>query len=99
VLTSHLGIDADVAALEAGRRLLVSSDFFTVYQSIAKLEGVDPLWCWAHIRRYFIRAGDADKQLEPWKTAWVERIGALYVAHRAMRTAETGSPPHQLSRA
>jgi len=97
VLTSHLGIDADVAALEAGRRLLVSSDFFTVYQSIAKLEGVDPLWCWAHIRRYFIRAGDADKQLEPWKTAWVERIGALYVAHRAMRTAETGSPPHQLA--
>jgi transposase len=97
VLTSHLGIDADVAALEAGRRLLVSSDFFTVYQSIAKVEGVDPLWCWAHIRRYFIRAGDAHKELESWKAAWVERIGALYVAHRAMRTGETGSPPHQLA--
>jgi transposase len=97
VLTSHLGIDADVAALEAGRRLLVSSDFFTVYQSVAKVEGVDPLWCWAHIRRYFIRAGDAHKELEPWKTAWVERIGALYVAHRAMGAAEPGSSAHELA--
>lgn len=97
VLTEHLGIDADEAALEAGRRLLISSDFFTVYQSIAKVEGVDPLWCWAHIRRYFIRAGDAHKELEAWKTAWVEHIGALYVAHRARGTAEPGSPAHQLA--
>ena len=97
VLASHLGIDADAAALEATRRLLISSDFYTVYQSIAKVEGVDPLWCWAHIRRYFIRAGDAHKQLEAWKTAWVERIGALYVAHRAIGTAEPGSPSHQLA--
>ena len=91
VLTEHLGIERDAGALEVGRKLLISSDFFTVYQSVAKVEGVDLLWCWAHIRRYFIRAGDAHKELGPWKAAWVERIGALYVAHRALGTAETGS--------
>jgi len=63
-LTEHLGIDVSAGALEAGRRLLISSDFFTVYQSVSKVEGVDLLWCWAHIRRYFIRAADAHKELE-----------------------------------
>jgi transposase len=99
VLTEHLGIDRDAGVLEAGRKLLISSDFFTVYQSVAKVDGVDPLWCWAHIRRYFIRAGDAHKELQPWKAAWVERIGVLYVAHRAIGAAETGSPAHELAEA
>src|SRR6266536_6580490 len=48
------------------------------------MDGVDPLWCWAHIRRYFIRAGDAHEQLRYWRDAWVARIADLYLAHRAM---------------
>ena len=63
-------------------------------QFLAKVEGVDPLWCWAYIRRYFIRAGDAHKELGPWKAAWVERIGALYPARRALAATETGSAAH-----
>lgn len=94
VLTEHLGIDREAGALEAGRRLLVSSDFFTVYQALATVEGVDPLWCWAHIRRYFIRAGDAHRELAGWAAAWVERIGALYVAHRALAACEPGAAEH-----
>ena len=50
-----LGIDREQAALEAGRRLVISSDFYGVYQSLASIEGIDPLWCFAHIRRYFLR--------------------------------------------
>ena len=42
-LRRHLGIDAETCSLQAGRRLLVSSDFFTVYQSLAQVEGIDPL--------------------------------------------------------
>lgn len=94
VLTSHLGIDIDAGSLEAGRRLVLSSDFFTVYQSLANVEGVSPLWCWAHIRRYFIRAGDAHRSLAGWTAAWLERIGALYAAHRALGAAEVGSASH-----
>lgn len=52
----------------------------------------DSLWCWAHIRRYFIRAGDAHKELREWRDEWVGgRIGALYVAHRIVKGAEPAS--------
>ena len=50
-----LGIYREQAALEAGRRLVISSDFYGAYQSLASIEGIDPLWCFAHIRRYFLR--------------------------------------------
>ena len=79
-------------ALPGGRRLLLSSDFYTVYQSLGRMDGVDNLWCWSHIRRYFVRAGDAHPDLQAWTQAWLERIGALYRAHSALAAAPTGSP-------
>jgi hypothetical protein len=54
VLTAQLGVvlDADTGALPdalpGGRRLLLSSDFYAVYQSMGRMDGVDNLWCWAH---------------------------------------------------
>ncbi len=91
VVTEHLGIDLEAGSLEEGRHLLLSSDFFTVYQSLAGVEGLEPLWCWAHIRRYFIRAGDAHQELKSWTGAWLERIGGLYVARRELLAAPDGS--------
>ena len=67
-------------------------DFYTVYQSLGRVDGVDNLWCWSHIRRYFVRAGDAHRDLQAWTQAWLERIGALYRAHSALAAAPTGSP-------
>ncbi|HEX7599830.1 MAG TPA: IS66 family transposase [Polyangia bacterium] len=86
--------DREAGTLPEGRRLVLSSDFFVVYQSLARLDGVEALWCWAHIRRYFIRAGDAHTYLEPWRDAWVARIADLYMAHKAMAAAEPGSTQH-----
>jgi transposase len=97
VLDTHFGITEDdraAGALPDGRRLVLSSDFFVVYQSLARLDGVDALWCWAHIRRYFVRAGDANAYLGPWRDAWIARIADLYVAHKAMAAAEPGSHGH-----
>src|SRR6187551_26388 len=97
VLTTQLGVVLDLHtgalpdALPGGRRLLLSSDFYTVYQSMGRMDGVDNLWCWAHIRRYFVRAGDAHRDLQAWTEAWLERIGALYRAHSALAAAPTGS--------
>ena len=69
------------AALEAGRRLVISSDFHRAYQSLARIDGVDPLWCFAHIRRYFLRARAAHPEaLGDWADAWTERIALLYRA-------------------
>jgi transposase len=98
VLTTQLGValDPDTGALPdalpGGRRLLLSSDFYTVYQSMGRMDGVDNLWCWAHIRRYFVRAGDAHLDLQAWTEAWLERIGALYRAHSALAATAPGGP-------
>ncbi len=91
VLETHFGIDRDDRSLPEGRRLVLSTDFYSAYQCLARVEGVDPLWCWAHMRRYFIRAGDADPQLRYWRDQWVARIGDLYLAHRAMAAASPGT--------
>ncbi len=98
VLTAQLGVehDPDTGALPeslpGGRRLLLSSDFYTVYQSLGRMDGVDNLWCWSHIRRYFVRAGDAHPDLQAWTAAWLERIGALYRAHSALAAAAPDGP-------
>jgi transposase len=100
VLTDQLGIPVDPDtgalpdALPEGRQVLLSSDFYTVYQALGRLDGIDNLWCWSHIRRYFIRAGDAHPELATWTAGWIERIAELYVAHTAITAAEPGSPAH-----
>jgi len=94
VVEDHYGVTA--GQLPEGRGpLVLSSDFFSVYQSFSELDGVTPLWCWAHIRRRFIRAGDAHrKNLGPWADAWTARIGGLYAAHRRLAAAPEGTSEH-----
>ena len=71
------------------RRLVISSDFYAVYQSAGKKAGgLVNLYCRAHIRRYFVRAGDANPaQLGYWTAAWLERVKDLYAAHAQLTTA------------
>jgi transposase len=100
VLRTHLGLDDDADTLPGGRRLLLSSDFYSVYQSLAaRIDGVDPLWCWAHVRRYFVRAGDAHPdQLGRWRDGWLARFADLYTAHRALAATEPGTADHDRAR-
>jgi transposase len=95
VLARHAGIDRETGQLTGDeddggpRRLVISSDFYAVYQSAGKKAGgLVNLYCWAHIRRYFVRAGDANPaQLGYWTAAWLERIKNLYAAHAQLMTA------------
>ena len=65
VLARHAGIDEETGQLTADedggpRRLVISSDFYEVYESAGKkADGLVNLFCWAHVRRHFVRAGDA----------------------------------------
>jgi transposase len=96
VAARQLGIDREQSQLEAGRRLVISSDFHKAYQSLARIDGVDPLWCFAHIRRYFLRAGAAHPEaLGEWCHAWTERIAVLYRAHHALAAATPGTEARQ----
>jgi transposase len=94
VLARHAGIDADTGQLSphddgGPRRLVISSDFYAVYQSAGrKADGLVNLYCWAHIRRHFVRAGDANRvQLQYWAEAWLQLIRDLYRAHDELMAA------------
>ena len=90
---------------EGPRRLVISSDFYSVYSSAGrKATGLINLYCWAHVRRHFVRAGDTNPdQLSYWTTAWLERIKNLYLAHEPTqprvgrqhrRDCRRGRPPN-----
>jgi transposase len=94
VLARHAGIDEKTGQLTGDadggpRRLVVSSDFYAVYQSAGKkADGLVNLFCWAHVRRHLVRAGDANPvQLKYWIQAWLERIRDLYAAHDELMAA------------
>jgi transposase len=94
VLARHAGIDEKTGQLtddaDGGpRRLVISSDFYAVYSSAGKkADGLVNLYCWAHLRRHFVRAGQASPvQLKYWTDAWLERIRDLYAAHDELMTA------------
>ncbi|MBV9445922.1 MAG: IS66 family transposase [Streptosporangiaceae bacterium] len=94
VLARHAGIDEDTGQLLPGedgepRRLVISSDFYAVYQSAGrKADRLVNLFCWSHLRRYFVRAGDANPaQLRRWSDAWLDRIRDLYAAHDQLMAA------------
>ena len=107
VLARHAGIDQETGQLagtadDGGpRQLVISSDFYSVYTSAgARADGLVNLYCWAHIRRYFVRAGDANPdQLRYWTQAWLERIKALYAAHEQLMTARAQAAGAQDSQA
>jgi transposase len=109
VLARHAGIDQATGQLaerpgageEGPRQLVVSSDFYSVYTSAGrKACGLMNLYCWAHVRRHFVRAGDANPdQLRYWTTAWLERIKNLYAAHEHLSTAWAGGAAAELEHA
>ena len=93
VLARHAGIDEATGQLTADgdgpRQLVISSDFYSVYTSAGKkADGLVNLYCWAHVRRHFVRAGDANPaQLGYWTQAWLDRIKNLYAAHGQLMAA------------
>jgi transposase len=59
-------------------------DRYSAYKSCAK--SVDELilaYCWAHVRRDFLKAARSWPELEDWMWSWVNAIGTLYQLHGA----------------
>ena len=101
VLARHAGIDKETGQLAAGedegpRRLVISSDFYAVYESAGnRADGIVNLYCWAHARRHFVRAGDANPaQLGFWVKAWLDRVkGPVRRPPAAHGRLARGRPP------
>lgn len=49
-------------------------------------------FCWAHVRRDFVRVGKGYPQLKTWALAWLGRIRELYRLHRQRLRQASGTP-------
>ena len=79
VLKEHLG-DVDG---------IISCDRFSAYKGFANQSkgGIDLAYCWAHMRRDFLKVGIANADLKNWSDEVVREIGNLYHLHHLRRKA------------
>jgi transposase len=59
-------------------------DRYAAYKAMAQVKG-GPLvlaFCWAHVRRDFVRVGKGWPELKAWALAWLRRIRDLYQVNR-----------------
>lgn len=52
-------------------------------------------FCWAHVRRDFVRVGKGWSELTPWALSWLRRIRHLYQVNRERLRSALGSPEFQ----
>jgi transposase len=81
---------------EAGGVLMV--DRYSAYKAMLQVKngGLLLAFCWAHVRRDFVRVGKGWPELKPWALQWLQRIRDLYrwnrqrLAHPADPAAQAG---------
>jgi transposase len=97
VLARHAGIDTTTGQLtphpDGGpRRLVVSSDFYTVYASAGRKTDGSTNLLLGPCPSVLVRAGDPDPiQLAYWTRDWLDRIKAIYAAHDELTDAWNAS--------
>jgi transposase len=59
-------------------------DRYSAYKAMAQVKsgGLVLAFCWAHVRRDFVRVGKGWAELKTWALAWLRRIRDLYAANR-----------------
>ena len=75
-----------------GQRVLMV-DRYSAYKAMSqvKLGNVVLVFCWAHVRRDFVKLGKSWPQHKEWALAWLRRIRDLYHYHRQRRACKPGS--------
>src|SRR4051812_38879863 len=78
---------------QAESRGVLVVDRYSAYKAMSWVkQGVLVLaFCWAHVRRDFIRVGKGWPQSKPWALEWLRRIRGLYRLNRRRAAAEKGS--------
>jgi transposase len=71
-------------------------DRYSAYKAMAQVKNGTLLlaFCWAHVRRDFVRVGKGWPELHAWALQWLRRIRDLYRLHR-QRLAHPAQPAGQ----
>jgi transposase len=77
----------------ADARVVLMVDRYSAYKAMAqvKLGDVVLVFCWAHVRRDFVKVGKGWPESKEWALAWLGRIRELYQHARRRRNALAGS--------
>jgi transposase len=73
--------------------VVVMVDRYAAYKAMAQVKAGDVIlaYCWAHVRRDFVKVGKGWEPSKAWALAWLRRIRALYRDHHERRHQEVGS--------
>ena len=69
VIIEHFGDEA---------KGILSVDRYSAYKAMAKALDIVLAFCWAHVRRDFLKVASSWPQYETWAMSWVSAIGHLY---------------------
>jgi transposase len=74
---------------QAGGVLMV--DRYSAYKAMLQVKNgtLTLVFCWAHVRRDFVRVGKGWPELKPWALEWLRRIRGLYGWNRQRLTELT----------
>ncbi len=99
----YLHVDASRSAAAAATLLgglrkgaVLVCDRYSAYKKLARLAAgrLVLAFCWAHVRRDFIKVAAARGDLEDWKDQWLARIRRLYRLNaQRLRYHDPGRPP------
>jgi transposase len=78
---------------QAESRGVLVVDRYSAYKAMSwvKQGSLVLAFCWAHVRRDFIRVGKGWPQLKTWAVQWLRRIRVLYRLNRRRQAAENGT--------
>lgn len=77
----------------ADARVVLMVDRYSAYKAMSQVKQghVVLVFCWAHVRRDFVRVGKGWLEHKAWALVWLRRIRALYRDDRRRRNARPGS--------
>jgi transposase len=77
----------------ADTRVVLMVDRYSAYKAMAQVKRGDVVlvFCWAHVRRDFVKVGKGWPEHKEWALAWLGRIRELYQHARCRRNALAGS--------
>jgi transposase len=93
VLNVSRGHEVPEGHYQAGSRGVLMVDRYSAYKAMSwvKQGSLVLAFCWAHVRRDFIRVGKGWPQAKTWALEWLRRIRALYRLNQRRLAAEKGS--------
>jgi transposase len=80
----------------ADARGVLIVDRYSAYKAMKQVRAgkLILVFCWAHVRRDFVRVGKGYPELKEWALTWLRRIRELYRLHRERRQQESSSPEY-----